>query len=189
MIRRPPRSTLFPYTTLFRSRRDLALLRRPPGAPHEGAAENQQQRRGEDPQQPMNGTCKPFVRRAEGPGIQQQAEQHDVHREETADAQADQQGRRLRFLVLPVVHLVGETAPIAAKPLCLAVHLPCLPQAADRQPAMAAGRRRIHIPCTWAVMGNMPRASVMRPSTTMNPPATRMPCTRQPERSTAPRAE
>src|SRR5690348_18466704 len=27
MIRRPPRSTLFPYTTLFRSRRDL--VRRP----------------------------------------------------------------------------------------------------------------------------------------------------------------
>src|SRR2546430_6832888 len=25
MIRRPPRSTLFPYTTLFRSRRDSAL--------------------------------------------------------------------------------------------------------------------------------------------------------------------
>src|SRR5256885_7228145 len=28
MIRRPPRSTLFPYTTLFRSRANLALLRR-----------------------------------------------------------------------------------------------------------------------------------------------------------------
>src|SRR5258706_4005247 len=28
MIRRPPRSTLFPYTTLFRSRRDLAALHR-----------------------------------------------------------------------------------------------------------------------------------------------------------------
>src|SRR3989442_6441302 len=27
MIRRPPRSTLFPYTTLFRSRRALHLLR------------------------------------------------------------------------------------------------------------------------------------------------------------------
>src|SRR5687767_15442344 len=27
MIRRPPRSTLFPYTTLFRSRRDRALHR------------------------------------------------------------------------------------------------------------------------------------------------------------------
>src|SRR3989442_5361355 len=32
MIRRPPRSTLFPYTTLFRSQRILtALERRPPG--------------------------------------------------------------------------------------------------------------------------------------------------------------
>src|SRR3712207_8587800 len=31
MIRRPPRSTLFPYTTLFRSRRGLAVRR--PGSP------------------------------------------------------------------------------------------------------------------------------------------------------------
>src|SRR5258708_15137912 len=31
MIRRPPRSTLFPYTTLFRSRSDRLLLR---GAAH-----------------------------------------------------------------------------------------------------------------------------------------------------------
>src|SRR3712207_7348721 len=30
MIRRPPRSTLFPYTTLFRSRRELSLLRESP---------------------------------------------------------------------------------------------------------------------------------------------------------------
>src|SRR5690349_22188730 len=29
MIRRPPRSTLFPYTTLFRSRGDVAPGRRP----------------------------------------------------------------------------------------------------------------------------------------------------------------
>src|SRR2546421_9073325 len=28
MIRRPPRSTLFPYTTLFRSQKLMALLRR-----------------------------------------------------------------------------------------------------------------------------------------------------------------
>src|SRR2546427_9246873 len=28
MIRRPPRSTLFPYTTLFRSKSDLAVARR-----------------------------------------------------------------------------------------------------------------------------------------------------------------
>src|SRR5260221_13617166 len=36
MIRRPPRSTLFPYTTLFRSRADLNYLVR--DAPHDVAA-------------------------------------------------------------------------------------------------------------------------------------------------------
>src|SRR2546422_1975125 len=38
MIRRPPRSTLFPYTTLFRSYRQLrvALHRGGPGAPADG---------------------------------------------------------------------------------------------------------------------------------------------------------
>src|SRR2546430_3762745 len=30
MIRRPPRSTLFPYTTLFRSRKSGSLVRLPP---------------------------------------------------------------------------------------------------------------------------------------------------------------
>src|SRR5690242_21590982 len=36
MIRRPPRSTLFPYTTLFRSRRyRTRVLRRPRWDPHE----------------------------------------------------------------------------------------------------------------------------------------------------------
>src|SRR3712207_4269158 len=33
MIRRPPRSTLFPYTTLFRSRRDRPRQRRPQDGP------------------------------------------------------------------------------------------------------------------------------------------------------------
>src|SRR5256885_11009017 len=37
MIRRPPRSTLFPYTTLFRSRRDGE--RRPAPARHAGGLE------------------------------------------------------------------------------------------------------------------------------------------------------
>src|SRR2546427_3620577 len=32
MIRRPPRSTLFPYTTLFRSRATRSLRSAPPGA-------------------------------------------------------------------------------------------------------------------------------------------------------------
>src|SRR5215510_15657070 len=34
MIRRPPRSTLFPYTTLFRSRRDAYDEQRDPGPVH-----------------------------------------------------------------------------------------------------------------------------------------------------------
>src|SRR3712207_8220584 len=34
MIRRPPRSTLFPYTTLFRSAGDLPLHRRPGRGAH-----------------------------------------------------------------------------------------------------------------------------------------------------------
>src|SRR3989442_4329064 len=34
MIRRPPRSTLFPYTTLFRSQRWTAVRRRGPGVRH-----------------------------------------------------------------------------------------------------------------------------------------------------------
>src|SRR3712207_9439069 len=35
MIRRPPRSTLFPYTTLFRSRRQLGRPRPPDGVGHQ----------------------------------------------------------------------------------------------------------------------------------------------------------
>src|SRR3712207_7936567 len=39
MIRRPPRSTLFPYTTLFRSWRTVgARARDPPGAVHDQPA-------------------------------------------------------------------------------------------------------------------------------------------------------
>src|SRR3712207_7394233 len=34
MIRRPPRSTLFPYTTLFRSLDGEAIALRPDGRPH-----------------------------------------------------------------------------------------------------------------------------------------------------------
>src|SRR3712207_7866391 len=41
MIRRPPRSTLFPYTTLFRSDRQQAAVQ---PAPHRGQGAGQQQR-------------------------------------------------------------------------------------------------------------------------------------------------
>src|SRR3712207_7147173 len=51
MIRRPPRSTLFPYTTLFRSAEDLASAREqhrpgiePPGAIRQGVGQPIQER-------------------------------------------------------------------------------------------------------------------------------------------------
>src|SRR2546429_4035007 len=48
MIRRPPRSTLFPYTTLFRSHRSIPLagFRRPRGAVS-------QRGRGQEPHHPL----------------------------------------------------------------------------------------------------------------------------------------
>src|SRR2546430_7503111 len=45
MIRRPPRSTLFPYTTLFRShRRRVRLRRQPGGEQHLSDADTQPER-------------------------------------------------------------------------------------------------------------------------------------------------
>src|SRR2546422_7993835 len=45
MIRRPPRSTLFPYTTLFRSRGAPARAARLCGARHRGGPEGRRRRR------------------------------------------------------------------------------------------------------------------------------------------------
>src|SRR2546427_6701278 len=42
MIRRPPRSTLFPYTTLFRSKRDVRTVVRRRADQRPGALEDQQ---------------------------------------------------------------------------------------------------------------------------------------------------
>src|SRR5689334_24351192 len=53
MFRRPPRSTLFPYTTLFRSRRRRALRRaRPPG--DAGARRARREDRGRQAQRPRS---------------------------------------------------------------------------------------------------------------------------------------
>src|SRR3712207_7629838 len=41
MIRRPPRSTLFPYTTLFRSRQGHARVAEVPRRPHPGPRQDQ----------------------------------------------------------------------------------------------------------------------------------------------------
>src|SRR5438067_8265353 len=50
MIRRPPRSTLFPYTTLFRSRRDVRGSRgpRPGDVARRGAGAARRRRRSEE---------------------------------------------------------------------------------------------------------------------------------------------
>src|SRR3712207_7389686 len=50
MIRRPPRSTLFPYTTLFRSERAQALVAQPPGddGEHEEPDDLHGERRGRE---------------------------------------------------------------------------------------------------------------------------------------------
>src|SRR2546425_3737763 len=49
MIRRPPRSTLFPYTTLFRSRDGLGPLRRPAQVRAPGAGQRVRRRDVEPP--------------------------------------------------------------------------------------------------------------------------------------------
>src|SRR2546425_5203981 len=49
MIRRPPRSTLFPYTTLFRSRQPRRRRRRPAlGRPGKGRPQDRRVRRSEE---------------------------------------------------------------------------------------------------------------------------------------------
>src|SRR2546422_4494785 len=68
MIRRPPRSTLFPYTTLFRSRGGARGARRPrhlpPGgdavgaALREGSARRQREQRDRDAQRARGGATR-----------------------------------------------------------------------------------------------------------------------------------
>src|SRR5690348_17802738 len=48
MIRRPPRSTLFPYTTLFRSRLQLVLLQVPGAAQLAAQSRRDRARQGRD---------------------------------------------------------------------------------------------------------------------------------------------
>src|SRR2546426_7968948 len=64
MIRRPPRSTLFPYTTLFRSHEGRAV-----GAVHPGSRDGERLQRAERPRRaapPLRGTVAPARRRGRG---------------------------------------------------------------------------------------------------------------------------
>src|SRR5256885_16429870 len=65
MIRRPPRSTLFPYTTLFRSRRLLAAprdadprRRRPVGQPRHSSRSHRDERRARSEERRVGKECR-----------------------------------------------------------------------------------------------------------------------------------
>src|SRR2546430_8281060 len=58
MIRRPPRSTLFPYTTLFRSAKERFPRHAAPAAPHPEPARVDRVRGGTLPDQPAPGDRK-----------------------------------------------------------------------------------------------------------------------------------
>src|SRR2546430_11770942 len=57
MIRRPPRSTLFPYTTLFRSRGGAAAVRRVPAGPRLSGCEDAGDGRARNPAQAARARC------------------------------------------------------------------------------------------------------------------------------------
>src|SRR5256885_8813802 len=63
MIRRPPRSTLFPYTTLFRSH--LELTRHPPGGDGPQVAAPEPHQRAFDPAQGERADHRAHERRSE----------------------------------------------------------------------------------------------------------------------------
>ena len=81
------------------------------------------------PQQEVDHRADLGVRPLERARIEQQAEQHDVHGQERAGPQPDQQPRRLRLLAFAVSDLEGEAAAIAAEPVVLALDLPLVARA------------------------------------------------------------
>src|SRR3712207_7272250 len=78
MIRRPPRSTLFPYTTLFRSEHRLAEVRphKQPVAPHEIRRQQERLRHVVEPAHRQ----RPVVRRSEEHTSELQSRQYLVCR-------------------------------------------------------------------------------------------------------------
>src|ERR1051326_4515744 len=79
MIRRPPRSTLFPYTTLFRSKRNYAPLNRDQGR---GTPEVRRPRAEVQIQRPAVRSPQPQVR---SPKPQRRTQKSPVPRPQSAD--------------------------------------------------------------------------------------------------------
>ena len=63
----------------------------------------------------------PRVGAGEDPAINEQAEQHDVHGQKAADAEADQKPRGLPFLGLAILDLKGDRAAVAAERAAFAI--------------------------------------------------------------------
>src|SRR3712207_7932710 len=78
MIRRPPRSTLFPYTTLFQSRHPCAL-----GQPHD-----RPQRRADDADEPAR------CRDADQPALDHERLRRAPHRERSEEHTSELQSRQ-----------------------------------------------------------------------------------------------
>src|SRR3712207_7135154 len=81
MIRRPPRSTLFPYTTLFRS--DLRALR-------SGGRQPARKVHGVDAHEQQDGQQEHGVRQRVERAVQQTAEQPERSEEHTSELQSRQ---------------------------------------------------------------------------------------------------
>src|SRR2546430_6627337 len=89
MIRRPPRSTLFPYTTLFRSesgRRNFSVLRRVsgPSAPEHRAGEGRSEEHTSELQSQSNLVCRLLLEKKkkrdedEVPPVTQDGDRQDI---------------------------------------------------------------------------------------------------------------
>src|SRR6476619_236712 len=89
MIRRPPRSTLFPYTTLFRSRQWLRSSRRLPSGPPSLAWSR-----------PSNGPGGPARKEPRRRGLWARSDIHEVCREAECPALAARIVRDLREIVV-----------------------------------------------------------------------------------------
>src|ERR1039457_3193768 len=76
MIRRPPRSTLFPYTTLFRSHADHAANIHLAGARHQVLAHHRSEEHTSELQSPCNLVCRLLLEKKKRRGFRPTASPH-----------------------------------------------------------------------------------------------------------------
>src|SRR5271163_3376897 len=155
-----------------------------PALAQEGPTENQQRRRRQQPEQDLNPGYEPRIAASEGARVEEETEQHDVHREKCADAEPDRQPGSLPLLTVAALYLIGDAAAIAAEGAALTVDRALHWAWANGQQAMIAQHigRHGHAgnprsqPCdACASKGRAPRPRVTRPSSRMTLPASQTP--------------